>query len=148
MLAKPTKGVTEVLDRFEGISFTCEYKYDGERAQIHLLSDGSVRIFSRNLEDNTGRWPDLIAFLGQTCNAKKYLGGSSSSSSSSSSGDGVVGGGGGEGKSVGDLPPVTSFIIDSEVIAWDVENEKLLPFQVGFLFYFYFLFFSNVCSPI
>jgi ATP-dependent DNA ligase len=37
MLAKPTKAITEVLDRFEGKEFTCEYKYDGERAQVSLF---------------------------------------------------------------------------------------------------------------
>jgi DNA ligase-1 len=26
MLAKPTKAISEVLDRFEGKKFTCEYK--------------------------------------------------------------------------------------------------------------------------
>lgn len=36
MLAQPTKGVQDVLQRFEGMKFTCEWKYDGERAQVRI----------------------------------------------------------------------------------------------------------------
>lgn len=63
MLAHPTKAISEVLNRFEGSAFTCEFKYDGERAQIHLLEDGSVRIYSRNQEDNTGKYPEVVTRL-------------------------------------------------------------------------------------
>ncbi|EAL93197.1 DNA ligase Cdc9, putative [Aspergillus fumigatus A1163] len=63
MLAKPTKSITEVLNRFEGKNFTCEYKYDGERAQIHYDSKGLSAIFSRNSEDLSKKYPDVLAKL-------------------------------------------------------------------------------------
>ncbi|KAK1922099.1 putative DNA ligase [Papiliotrema laurentii] len=60
MLAKPTKAITEVLDRFEGKEFTCEYKYDGERAQVHMLEGGEIAVFSRNSENMSAKYPDLV----------------------------------------------------------------------------------------
>ena len=36
MLSKATKGISEILNKFQDVEFTCEYKYDGERAQVML----------------------------------------------------------------------------------------------------------------
>lgn len=65
MLAFPTKSISEVLDRFENLSFTCEFKYDGERGQIHCLESGQVLIYSRNSENMTQKYPDIMAKITQ-----------------------------------------------------------------------------------
>jgi DNA ligase 1 len=65
MLAQPTNGINEVLSRFDGIEFTCEFKYDGERAQIHMNDKGVVNIYSRNQENNTSKYPDIISRINQ-----------------------------------------------------------------------------------
>ncbi|MCJ1423241.1 hypothetical protein MMC29_001123 [Sticta canariensis] len=112
MLAKPTKSITEVLDRFEGKNFTCEYKYDGERAQIHYVAEdspvhytsslpasrkkakGLSAIFSRNSEDLSKKYPDILAKLDTWVK-----------------------------------PETKSFVLDCETVAWDLVEKKVLPFQ-------------------
>jgi len=100
MLAKPTKGVNVVLKRFENIRFTCEYKYDGFRGQVHFYrksnsEDYTVAIYSRNLENMTVAYPDVVKFL------QEY---------------------------VPTLDGVDDFIIDAELVAFDVDKQKILPF--------------------
>ncbi|KAJ4847523.1 hypothetical protein Tsubulata_003941 [Turnera subulata] len=67
MLAKITNGVAQVLTVFQNKSFTCEFKYDGQRAQIHKMADGSMRVFSRNGDETTSRFPDLIKIIQESC---------------------------------------------------------------------------------
>ncbi|CAO2178735.1 unnamed protein product [Urochloa humidicola] len=67
MLARITNGLMQSLKAFNGKSFTCEYKYDGQRAQIHRLLDGSVRIFSRQMKESTLRFPDLVNMIKELC---------------------------------------------------------------------------------
>uniref|UniRef100_A0A0D3CYG6 DNA ligase n=1 Tax=Brassica oleracea var. oleracea TaxID=109376 RepID=A0A0D3CYG6_BRAOL len=65
MLAKIANGVQDFIKLFQDKAFTCEYKYDGQRAQIHLLLDGTVRIFSRNGDETTSKFPDLVDVIKQ-----------------------------------------------------------------------------------
>jgi DNA ligase-1 len=65
MLAKIAKGVQEFFNLSQEKAFTCEYKYDGQRAQIHKLLDGTVCIFSRNGDETTSRFPDLVDVIKQ-----------------------------------------------------------------------------------
>ncbi|KAJ1898350.1 ATP-dependent DNA ligase Cdc17, partial [Kickxella alabastrina] len=64
MLAKIEKAADDILRRFEGKPFTCEFKYDGERSQIHYVREGDKTtcvIFSRNAENNTAKYPDIAS---------------------------------------------------------------------------------------
>ncbi|XP_015699323.1 DNA ligase 6 isoform X2 [Oryza brachyantha] len=67
MLARITNGVTQSLKLFHGRAFTCEYKYDGQRAQIHRSNDGSVQIFSRQMKESTSRFPDVVNMIKELC---------------------------------------------------------------------------------
>ncbi|KKZ65972.1 DNA ligase 1 [[Emmonsia] crescens] len=61
MLGSITRDLAQMLTKLQGRAFTCEYKYDGQRAQVHCDSSGTVSIFSRNLEIMTDKYPDLVA---------------------------------------------------------------------------------------
>lgn len=116
MLAKPTTGVNMVAYRFKDVSFSCEYKYDGFRGQIHYLKDKNkhenykhpdiaklnlfnrtqIQIFSRNLENMTEIYPDIVHYF------STFLSNSSST---------------------------FSCILDCEIVPFDKNSNKILPFQ-------------------
>lgn len=60
MLAHPHKNLTKAFSKFESTGFLSEFKYDGERVQIHHF-DGIIKIFSRNSEDMTVKFPDIAS---------------------------------------------------------------------------------------
>ncbi|KAL2842353.1 ATP-dependent DNA ligase [Aspergillus pseudoustus] len=63
MLGNITRDLSEMLTKLQGRDFTCEYKYDGQRAQVHCDDQGKVSIFSRHLEEMTGKYPDLVSLV-------------------------------------------------------------------------------------
>ena len=58
MLATPVADAAEVMRRV-GDEAWIEDKYDGIRAQLHLEANGTVRIFSRDLNDVTRSFPEI-----------------------------------------------------------------------------------------
>ena len=65
MLGSITRDLGEMLTKLQGRDFSCEYKYDGQRAQVHCDEGGKVSIFSRHLEVMTDKYPDLVALVPQ-----------------------------------------------------------------------------------
>lgn len=65
MLGSITRDLTQMLNKLQGRAFTCEYKYDGQRAQVHCDTSGKVSIFSRHLELMTEKYPDLVLIVPQ-----------------------------------------------------------------------------------
>lgn len=63
MLGSITRDLAEMLAKLDGREFACEFKYDGQRAQIHCDEKGKVTIFSRHLEVMTDKYPDLVALM-------------------------------------------------------------------------------------
>jgi DNA ligase-1 len=63
MLGSITRDLGEMLTKLQGRDFSCEYKYDGQRAQVHCDEKGKVTIFSRHLEVMTDKYPDLVALV-------------------------------------------------------------------------------------
>lgn len=63
MLGSITKDLAEMLVKLQGRDFSCEFKYDGQRAQIHCDPAGKVSIFSRHLELMTSKYPDLVELV-------------------------------------------------------------------------------------
>jgi len=57
MLASPAEDTAEALERLGEAAF--EYKLDGARIQLHKAGD-EVRVFTRQLQDVTGRVPEVV----------------------------------------------------------------------------------------
>ncbi len=62
MAAERLKTLGEILEKHEGRS-ALETKYDGLRLQCHIARDGTVRLFSRRMEELTDQFPDVQEFL-------------------------------------------------------------------------------------
>ncbi|EED78152.1 predicted protein, partial [Postia placenta Mad-698-R] len=81
-------------------AFTAEFKYDGQRAQIHASKDGdlrvNVKIFSRHLEDMTDKYPDIVLLVQGIFRSR---------------------------------PEVQSFIIDAEIAAINPVDGSIKTFQ-------------------
>ncbi|KAG8213716.1 DNA ligase [Butyriboletus roseoflavus] len=99
-LGSPARSLDEAYDRLNEMPFTAEFKYDGQRAQIHALkvANGcpSVHIFSRHLENMTDKYPDVVSLV--RC-------------------------------IFAETSDLQSFIIDSEIVAIDSGNGGLRSFQ-------------------
>ncbi len=71
MLGERAKDPGEIIKRHK--KSLVEYKYDGLRMQIHIKEDGTVKIFSRSLEDLTAQFPDVVRFVKESFKGKNAI---------------------------------------------------------------------------
>jgi DNA ligase-1 len=71
MLAERLSTPEEILEKLGG-KCIAEYKYDGERIQIHK-KEGEVTLFSRRLEDISSQYPDAIELVKRHVKAKEAI---------------------------------------------------------------------------
>lgn len=61
MLAQRVSSLDDISSKMPG-EVAVEGKYDGERVQVHI-KNGSVRLFSRRLDNTTSQFPDLVEYI-------------------------------------------------------------------------------------
>lgn len=71
MLAERLSNPEEILKKVGG-SALVDYKYDGERAQIHKKDD-KIFIFSRRLENITSQYPDVVEYISKYTEGKEFI---------------------------------------------------------------------------
>jgi DNA ligase 1 len=71
MLVQKAQNATEALERV-GTPAAFEYKYDGFRLQIHKNKD-EIRLFTRNLEDVTKQFPDVVEYVKEFIKADSII---------------------------------------------------------------------------
>lgn len=71
MLAQRLTDPREILDKLGGKA-ACEWKYDGERIQVHKVND-KVTLFSRRLENITKQYPDVCKLITENLKAKEAI---------------------------------------------------------------------------
>jgi len=71
MLAQRLSTPGEILTKLDGVAL-CEFKYDGERAQIHRRGD-RITIFSRRLENITRAYPDVVNYVKEAIKSDEYI---------------------------------------------------------------------------
>ena len=59
MLAQRVQSLDEVPQRMPELGFV-EYKYDGERVQVHMAKKGDITLYSRRQENITHQFPEVV----------------------------------------------------------------------------------------
>ena len=72
MLALKADTIEEAFESV-GKPAVIEFKYDGFRIQAHKDEKGSIKLFTRRLEDVTRQFPDIVEFVKKNVKGKSFI---------------------------------------------------------------------------